>query len=188
VFEGEHVSIASLPGMWERTLTLSSLGKTFSLTGWKVGWAVGPAQLTDAVRAAHQFITFAVPTPLQHGAVAALLAPREYYSDFVAGYRRRRDVLVEGLATAGFGVQPPQGTYFVLADHTPFGFADDVAFARHLTTEIGVGAIPPSAFYDNPGDGAALIRFAFCQPAEVLGEAVRRLGALRLTPREAAPL
>ena len=187
VFEGEHVSIASLPGMWERTVTLSSLGKTFSLTGWKVGWAVGPAHLTDAVRAAHQFITFAVPTPLQHGAVAALTAPPEYFTEFVAGYRRRRDVLVEGLAAAGFGVQPPQGTYFVLADHTPFGFTDDVSFARHLTTEIGVGAIPPSAFYDDPGDGATLIRFAFCQPEEVLAEAVRRLGALRLTLRAAAP-
>jgi aspartate/methionine/tyrosine aminotransferase len=186
VFEGEHVSIASLPGMWERTVTLSSLGKTFSLTGWKVGWAVGPAHLTDAVRAAHQFITFAVPTPLQHGAVAALEAPAEYFIDFVAGYRRRRDVLVEGLAAAGFGVQPPQGTYFVLADHTPFGFADDVTFARHLTTQIGVGAIPPSAFYDDPDDGATLIRFAFCQPEEVLVEAVRRLGALRLTGRAAA--
>jgi len=179
VFDGEHVSIASLPGMWDRTVTLSSLGKTFSLTGWKIGWAVAPRHLTEAVRSAHQFLTFAVPTPLQHGAVAALQAPGEYFESFVAGYRSRRDLLVEGLDAAGFGVRPPQGTYFVLADHTPFGFADDVTFARHLAVEIGVAAIPPSAFYADPEDGAALIRFAFCKPEADLIEAVRRLRALR---------
>ncbi|MBA2336337.1 MAG: aminotransferase class I/II-fold pyridoxal phosphate-dependent enzyme [Acidimicrobiia bacterium] len=178
VFEGEHVSIASRPGMWERTITLSSLGKTFSLTGWKVGWAVAPADLTAAVRAAHQFLTFAVPTPLQHGAVAALGAPRSYFDGFVAGYRRRRDLLVDGLQAAGFGVRPPEGTYFVLADHTPFGFADDVSFARHLATNVGVAAIPPSSFYDDPADGSGLIRFAFCKPEAELAEAVSRLGSL----------
>ncbi|CAN5342846.1 MAG: aminotransferase class I/II-fold pyridoxal phosphate-dependent enzyme [Acidimicrobiia bacterium] len=179
VFDGEHLAIASLPGMWDRTVTLSSLGKTFSLTGWKIGWAVAPRHLTDAVRSAHQFLTFAVPTPLQHGAVAALQAPGEYFESFVAGYRSRRDLLVEGLDAAGFGVRPPQGTYFVLADHTPFGFADDVTFARHLAAEIGVAAIPPSAFYADPADGAPLVRFAFCKPEADLIEAVRRLRALR---------
>ncbi|MDQ3782285.1 MAG: aminotransferase class I/II-fold pyridoxal phosphate-dependent enzyme, partial [Actinomycetota bacterium] len=105
-------------------------------------------------------------------------APPSYFDGFVAGYRRRRDLLVDGLQAAGFGLRPPEGTYFVLADHTPFGFADDVSFARHLATDIGVAAIPPSSFYDDPADGAGLIRFAFCKPEADLIEAVSRLGSL----------
>ncbi len=178
VYEGEHRSLAALPGMWERTVTLSSLGKTFSLTGWKVGWAVAPPPLTAAVRAAHQFLTFATATPLQHAAATALAAPASYYEDLLAAYRRRRDLLVAGLAEVGFGVYPPQGTYFVLADHTPFGFPDDVAFARHLTTDVGVAAIPPSVFYPDRADGRPLVRFAFCKDEATLAEAVARLGTL----------
>ncbi len=179
VYEGEHRSLAALPGMWERTVTLSSLGKTFSLTGWKIGWAVAPPPLTSAVRAAHQFLTFATATPLQHAAAAALAAPPEYYTELLAAYRGRRELLVAGLESAGFGVYPPQGTYFVLADHTPFGFPDDVAFARHLTTEVGVAAIPPSVFYPDPADGRKLVRFAFCKDEGTLSDAVGRLRALR---------
>ncbi len=180
VFDGRHRSIATLPGMWERTVTWSSLGKTFSLTGWKIGWSIAPAHLTAGVRSAHQFLTFATATPLQHGAVAALDAPDSYFDELVAGYRRKRDLLAEGLADAGFGVSVPQGTYFILADHRPFGFPDDVAFARHLITQIGVAAIPPSAFYHDPADGAALIRFAFCKDEATLAAAVERLQRLEV--------
>ncbi len=178
VYEGEHRSLAALDGMWERTVTLSSLGKTFSLTGWKIGWAIAPPPLTAAVRAAHQFLTFATATPLQHAAATALSAPATYYDALVTAYRRRRDLLVAGLERAGFTVYPPQGTYFVLADHTAFGFPDDVTFARHLTTEVGVAAIPPSVFYPDPAAGRRLVRFAFCKDEATLAVAVARLGKL----------
>ncbi len=179
VFAGEHVSMASLPGMWERTVTMSSLGKSFSLTGWKIGWAIAPPELTAGVRSAHQFLTFATATPLQHGAAAALAAPPDYYDELVVSYRRKRDLLAEGLDGAGFDVFLPEGTYFILVDHRPFGFPDDVAFSRFLTAEIGVAAIPPSAFYSDPADGADLVRFAFCKSDDVLRAAVERLAALR---------
>ncbi len=183
VFEGEHIRLATLDGMRERTVTLSSLGKTFSLTGWKIGWAIAPPPLTEAVRAAHQFITFATATPLQHGAVTALRAPASYYNGLLKDYRARRDLLVDGLADLGFEVYPPQGTYFVLADHTAFGQPDDVAFCRHLIDHAGVAAIPPSAFYSNPADGRNLVRFAFCKTQDTLREALKRLGALDSTRR-----
>ena len=178
VFDADHIRLATLDGMYERTVTLSSLGKTFSLTGWKVGWAIAPPELTAGVRAAHQFITFATATPLQHGAVAALEAPDSYYAEFVEAYRRRRDVLVQGLARIGFEVYVPNGTYFVLADHTRFGFADDVAFCQHLINEVGVAAIPPSSFYHDPADGKNLVRFAFCKDEQTLREALERMAAL----------
>lgn len=178
VFEGEHVSMASLPGMRERTVTLSSLGKTYSLTGWKIGWAIAPPELSRGLRRAHQFITFSSATPLQHGAVAALRAPDSYYEQLLADYRKRRDFLVDGLRDVGFTVFPPAGTYFVLADHTAFGFPDDVTFCRHLTKDIGVAAIPPSSFYDDPASGKNLVRFAFCKDVDTLREAIERLRAL----------
>ncbi len=178
VFDVEHVRLATLDGMYERTVTLSSLGKTFSLTGWKVGWAIAPPDLTAGVRAAHQFITFATATPLQHGAVAALQAPDSYYEEFVEAYRKRRDVLVEGLSRIGFEVYSPSGTYFVLADHTSFGFKDDVSFCQHLVKEVGVAAIPPSSFYHDPTDGKDLVRFAFCKEEQTLHDALDRLASL----------
>ncbi len=175
VFERLNFSIASFPGMRERTITLSSLGKTFSLTGWKIGWAIAPPPLTAGVRAAHQFLTFATATPLQHGAIAALRAPGAYYSEFVDNYRRKRDMLVDGLRGVGFTVYPPDGTYFVLVDHTPFGFETDVAFCRHLIEHVGVAAIPCSAFFHDPSDGRRLVRFAFCKTEESMREALRRM-------------
>lgn len=178
VFTGEHTSLATLDGMWERTVTLSSLGKSFSLTGWKVGWAIAPDHLTQGVRAAHQFLTFTTATPLQHGAATALGAPNAYYFNLAADYKVRRDLLAGGLSALGFKVMMPQGTYFMLADHTRFGFEDDVAFVTHLIEKTGVAAIPPSAFYHRPSDGAALVRFAFCKDKETLRRAIERLGAL----------
>ncbi len=182
LYDGEHVPMASLPGMRERTITISSFGKTFSLTGWKIGWAAAPPELTAAVRAAHQFVTFATATPLQHAAAAALSVGPEYYRGLAASYRRRRDYLVEELAGVGFGVRPPAGTYYVCADFRPLGFDDDVAFCRHLIEDVGVAAIPPSAFYENTRHGKSYARLAFCKKEETLREAVRRLHAL--CPRE----
>lgn len=179
VFDGDHISLATLDGMWDRTITLSSLGKSFSLTGWKVGWAIAPEPLTAGVRAAHQFLTFTTASPLQHGAAAALRAPDSYYDELAAAYRSRRDLLVGGLTDLGFEVFTPAGTYFMLADHTSFGFADDVQFVRHLIETTGVAAIPPSAFYHRREDGASLVRFAFCKDEDTLAAAIDRLSKLR---------
>lgn len=178
VYEGEMVHFAALPGMWERTLTLSSIGKSFSLTGWKTGWAIGPVHLTEAVRAAHQFLTFTTPNPMQAGAAAALAAPESYYQELVAGYRRKRDLLVDGLRNLGFLVSRPQGAYYALADHTPFGFPDDLAFVDHLIDVVGVAAIPPSVFYHRTREGSRLVRFAFCKDDTVLEAALERLARL----------
>ncbi len=176
VYEGEHTPMATLAGMRERTITLSSLSKTFSLTGWRVGWAVADAAIAAAVRSAHQFVTFSAPTPLQHAAAAALAAPRSYYDELRADYRAKRDLLAGALRAAGFEVRPPAGTYFICAGIGHLGFADDVAACRHLTTKVGVAAIPPSAFYDQSDEGKGYVRFAFCKREETLRAAIERLG------------
>jgi N-succinyldiaminopimelate aminotransferase len=178
VYEGEHVPMATLPGMRERTVTISSFGKTFSLTGWKIGWAGAPAPLTAAVRAAHQFVTFATATPLQHGAAVALTEGGSYYRLLRDDYQRKRDYLVRSLARIGFAVRPPAGAYFVCADFRPLGFVDDVAFCRMLVEKHGVAAIPPSVFYDHKKHGRSYARFAFCKKDETLETAVARLERL----------
>jgi len=175
VYAGEHIPIATLPGMRDRTVTISSLGKTFSLTGWKIGWCAAPPELGAAIRAAHQFITFATATPLQHAAAVALRSGRDYYDTLLTEYRQRRDFLAAALQRIGFDVSPPDGTYFQCAGFSRFGFDDDVAFCRWLTTEVGVAAIPPSAFYAQPELGRSMVRFAFCKKQATLDEAVRRL-------------
>jgi N-succinyldiaminopimelate aminotransferase len=180
VYDGEHVPMAALPGMRERTITISSFGKTFSLTGWKIGWAAAPPELTAAVRAAHQFITFATATPLQHGAAAALAsAGSEYYGTLLADYRARRDFLVGELSRIGFAVRPPAGAYFAAADFRAFDDRDDRAFTRRLIEEVGVAVIPPSVFYEDPSRGRPWVRFAFCKKMETLEAAVERLQKLR---------
>ncbi len=179
VFEGEHVRLASLPGMAERTITLSSVGKTFSLTGWKVGWAIASPDLSRCVRSGRQFLSYSVATPLQHGTAAAVSTGAEYLDAFLREYRVRRDVLCDALEEIGFIVFRPAGTYFVLADHTPFGFEDDRAFCTHLVDEIGVAGIPPTPFYDNVEHGRPLVRFAFCKRLETLHAAIERLRKLR---------
>ncbi len=178
VFDTRHTRLATLPGMWERTLTLSSLGKTFSLTGWKLGWGIGPQWLSDGLRSAHQFLTFTTPTPVQHGGIAALRAPDTFYADLRQSYQAKRDLLASGLTDVGFDVQLPEGTYFLMAGFEAFGFDDDRAFARHLVEKAGVVAIPPSVFYHRPEDGKRLIRFAFCKDEAMLKHAIERLGAL----------
>lgn len=177
-----HISIASLPGMADRTVTLSSLGKTFSLTGWKIGWAIAPPELTAGLRAAHQFLTFAVATPLQHAAAEALSRESEYVWLLVADLARNRLALGTALADLGFGVSWPAGTYFICADHTAvsrrLGLEGDTAFCMHLIEKIGVAAIPPSVFYEHPDLGRPLVRFAFCKKAATIDEGVRRLAKL----------
>ncbi len=179
-----HVRMATLPGMRERTLTISSLGKTYSYTGWKIGWAIGPEDLTAGIRAAHQFIVFSVPGALQLGAAAALTSPEGEQSvrDLVAQYAEGREFLCDALESIGLDVFRPDGTYFVMADFArTFGdrFEDDVAFCRHLTGEVKVAAIPPSAFYEHPEMGRHLVRFAFCKRPETLRAAADRLRSLR---------
>ncbi len=178
VYDGEHRRISTFEGMWERSLTLSSIGKTFSLTGYKLGWAIAPAALTAGVRSAHQFLTFTTPTPVQHGAVAAMTAPETFYDDLRAGYLKKRDLLADGLETAGFEVHRPQGTYFMMAGFDRFGFDDDRAFCRHLVEQAGVAAIPPSVFYHQPEEGRSMVRFAFCKDEGLLSEALDRLQGL----------
>ena len=143
VFEGEHIPLATLPGMRERTVTISSAGKTFSFTGWKIGWSCAAPPLAAAVRAAHQFVTYAVATPFQHAIAAALGAGADYYEELRDGYRTRRDHLCAGLADVGFRVEPPSGTYFAIADIRPLGFDDDVEFCRTLPERVGRGRGPP---------------------------------------------
>ncbi|RAL38707.1 hypothetical protein DM860_002685 [Cuscuta australis] len=174
-FEMEHISMASLPGMYERTVTMNSLGKTFSLTGWKIGWAIAPPHLTWGVRQAHSFLTFATSTPMQYASAAALRAPDSFYVDLKKDYSAKKAILVDGLEAAGFTVYPSSGTYFVMADHTPFGMKDDVAFCEYLIKEVGVVAIPTSVFYLNPEDGKNLVRFTFCKDEQTLRSAVERM-------------
>lgn len=174
-FEADHISIASLPGMYERTVTMNSLGKTFSLTGWKIGWAIAPVHLTWGVRQAHAFLTFATSTPMQSAAAAALRAPESYYEELKRDYMAKKAILVEGLNAVGFVVYPSSGTYFVVVDHTPFGFENDIAFCEYLIREVGVVAIPTSVFYLNPEDGKNLVRFTFCKDEGTLRAAVERM-------------
>ena len=178
VLTGAHIPMATLPNMKNRTITLRSLGKVFSVTGWKIGWAVAPEKYTTAIRNAHQFTTFCAATPLQVAAATALRAPDSYFDEYTAEYRERRDVLVNGLRSVGFSVHSPEGTYFVLADHTPFGFEDDISFCHHLANQCKVVGIPPTAFYCQSDEGKGLVRFAFCKSIETLKTAVERLKAL----------
>jgi N-succinyldiaminopimelate aminotransferase len=179
VFEGEHIPLASLPGMRERVVTISSTGKTFGLTGWKIGYSCAPPAISAALRTAHQFITFCNATPFQHALVAALETGDAYYQALGADYRARRDRLCRGLAEAGFRVLTPAGTYFAQADIRTLGFEDDVDFCRELPARVGVAAIPTSAFYRNRAEGRHLVRFAFCKTDATLDEAIRRLKGLR---------
>jgi N-succinyldiaminopimelate aminotransferase len=174
-----HVRLATLDGMAERTITLNSIGKTFALTGWKIGWAIAPPALTRSVRAAHQFLTFAVATPLQLGAAAALTRCAGFLEPQRAMLARNCGALSAALARAGLVPQASQGTYFVMADHTRvssrLGLGDDVAFCRYLTERVGVAAIPPTAFYANKEHGRRFARFAFCKREATIAEAIARL-------------
>lgn len=178
VFDGAHVPIASLPGMLERTLTISSAGKTFSFTGWKVGWVVGPAELVTAVTTAKQFLTFTASGPFQLAIAAALELPGAYFDGLRDGLLARRDQLCEGLTSLGYTVFRPQATYFVTTDVRPLGWDDGVEFCRMLPERCGVVAIPVVGFYDDGDAGRPLVRWAFCKRPHVLDEALERLSHL----------
>jgi N-succinyldiaminopimelate aminotransferase len=174
VYDGEHIPIATLPGMASRTLTISSVGKSFSVTGWKIGWCSGPAELVAAARMVKQFLTFAGGTPLQHAAAAALRLPRAEVEAIRDDLRVKRDQLCAGLEAAGLHPITPAGTYFVNADVG----VDAVEFCRELPQKCGIVAIPTSVFYDDPSAAATLVRFAFCKRPEVIAEAALRLAGL----------
>ncbi|CAN5617232.1 pyridoxal phosphate-dependent aminotransferase [soil metagenome] len=172
-----HVPIATVDGMRERTVRISSAGKTFSVTGWKVGWACAPAAVTDAIRAAKQWVTFTSGTPFQHGVAQALGWGADYFDPLAQGYANRRDRLSTGLTDLGFGVSPSNGSYFVMADIRPLGFDDDVDFCLRLPAQVGVAAIPVSGFHTDPRDGQGHVRFAFCKTDVLLEEGLQRLRA-----------
>lgn len=176
--DAEHLPLASFPGMRERTVTIGSAGKTFSFTGWKVGWVTAAPALVSAVRAAKQFLTYVSSGPFQYAVAEALALPESYYDDFRRSMRERRDILSAGLTAAGFEVFEPAGTYFVTTDIRPLGEKDGFAFCRALPERAGVVAIPNAVFYDDREAGAPFVRFAFCKREDVLREAAERLRAM----------
>jgi aminotransferase len=176
-----HIPMASLPGMAARTVTINGMSKTYSVTGWRVGWTIAPSLLTDAIRKVHDFLTVGAAAPLQEAGALALELPASYYTSLAAAYARRRERLVPILERAGFRVYRPAGAYYAMTEIDGLGWDDDVAFARHLVEEVGVAVVPGSSFYNDPRDGRRQVRFAFCKKDETLDEAERRLA--RLAPR-----
>ena len=177
--DAEHIPVAGLPGMWDRTVTISSAGKTFSATGWKVGWIVGPAVAVAAARSAKQFLTFVASGPFQPAVATALGLGDEVYAELSGSLERKRDLLCEGLAAAGLPIAVPSGTYFVIADAAALGATDALTFCRELAERAGVVGIPVSVFHDDREAARTLVRFAFCKRDEVLGQAVARLASLK---------
>jgi aminotransferase len=176
-----HVPLATLPGMAERTVTINGMSKTYSVTGWRVGWAIAPPKLTSAIRKVHDFLTVGAAAPLQEAGALALRLPDSYYTQLAEAYRRRRERLVAILEAARFRVHKPLGAYYVMTEIDALGWDDDLAFVRHLVEHVGVAAVPGSSFYNDPADGRRQVRFAFCKQDATLDEAERRLA--RLEPR-----
>ncbi|KMS69102.1 aminotransferase [Streptomyces viridochromogenes] len=176
--DSEHLPLATFPGMRERTVTIGSAGKTFSFTGWKVGWVTSTPGLVTAVRSAKQFLTYVASGPFQYAVAEALALPDSYFSAFREDMLAKRDLLAAGLTEAGFEVFRPAGTYFITTDIRPLGESDGFAFCRALPERAGVVAIPNAVFYDHREAGAPFVRFAFCKRAQVLEEAVKRLKSL----------
>ena len=177
--DAQHISIACLDGMRERTVTINGLSKSYSVTGWRVGWAVAPPSITNAIRKVHDFLTVGAPAPLQEAGAIALDLPAIYYQRLAENYRTRRDHLMPALVEAGFRCFRPRGAYYVMTDISAFGFPDDITFTQYLVKEVGVAAVPGSSFYDDPRDGAQQVRFAFCKRDQTLDEAARRLRKLQ---------
>jgi aminotransferase len=181
VYDGHaHVPMAAIDGMADRTITINGLSKTFSVTGWRVGWAISPPAVTGAIRKLHDFLTVGAPAPLQQAGAAALASPDGYFSELAADYKRRRDMLVEILTRHRFRCFVPDGAYYVMTDISAFGFPDDVEFAKHLVEQVGVAAVPGSSFYRDAGRGRTKLRFCFSKRDETMIEADRRLAKLHL--------
>ena len=177
--EVEHISMAQLEGMKERTLVVNSMSKTYSVTGWRVGYVLAPADVTSAVRKVHDFLTVGAAAPLQRAGAYALRLPPSYYEELGREYLRRRDLLLPALEEVGFKVFRPDGAYYVMTDIGRFGFRDDVEFTRHLIQEVGVACVPGSSFYSRPELGARQVRFCFCKKDETLEAAADRLRKLQ---------
>ena len=176
-----HISPATIEGLRERTITINALSKTYSVTGWRVGWAIAPPEVTSAIRKVHDFLTVGAAAPLQEAGAIALRFPDSYYEQLASDYLQRRNRLLGILGDAGFKCFAPRGAYYIMTDISNFGFANDVEFARYLVKEIGVAAVPGSSFYHNPADGAQQLRFTFCKKESTLAEAEKRLAKLRPT-------
>jgi aspartate/methionine/tyrosine aminotransferase len=176
----KHISMATVDGMRDRTITINALSKTYSVTGWRVGWAIAPAEATSAIRKVHDFLTVGAAAPLQEAGAAALHFPQDYYDTLAREYTVRRDRLLGILTDAGFRCFKPRGAYYVMTDISSFGFPDDVAFAKYLVKEIGVAAVPGSSFYRNPADGRAHLRFTFCKTEKTFQAAAERLAKLKV--------
>ena len=179
VYDGHtHVPIASIEGMADRTVTINGLSKTYSVTGWRVGWAISPPSLTGAIRKVHDFLTVGAAAPMQEAGAVALSLPEDYYRQLAAKYLKQRDVLLEILERHHFTCYKPYGAYYIMTDISTFGFSDDVEFARYLVKEVGVAAVPGSSFYKDPLKGRTKLRFCYCKRDETLKEADRRLEKL----------
>ncbi|MEX2155528.1 MAG: aminotransferase class I/II-fold pyridoxal phosphate-dependent enzyme [Gemmatimonadales bacterium] len=179
-YEGQHIPIATLPDMGERTITISGASKTFSITGWRIGTIVAPPDVSDAIRKVHDFLTVGAPAPLQEAvAVGIETLGDDYYEGLARDYRKRRDILCDGLIRAGFKCRPPQGAYYVMADFSGLSGLPDDEFAKWLTAEHGVAPVPGSSFYSRPELGRKFVRFAFCKTEDLLREAVARLHRVR---------
>jgi aminotransferase len=177
--EIEHISMATLDGMQERTIVVNSLSKTYSVTGWRVGYCIAPPEITLAIRKVHDFLTVGAANPLQHAGAYALELPESYYAALQEEYRAKRDFIVPVLQEAGFGCGFPEGAYYVMTDISGFGFADDIEFTKHMIREIGVAVVPGSSFYHDKSLGSQKVRFCFCKRDETLEAAAERLGKLK---------
>jgi aminotransferase len=175
----EHICMANLPGMRERTVVVNSMSKTYSVTGWRVGWCIAPPDITSAIRKVHDFLTVGAANALQHAGAYALSLPPEYYASLQGIYQSKRDFIVPVLQKAGFKCDLPEGAYYVMADISGFGFDNDVDFTRHLIREIGVAVVPGSSFYHGPKMGSQMVRFCFCKKDETLEAAAERLVKLQ---------
>jgi len=173
-----HIPMMQIPGMRDRTILVSSLSKTYSVTGWRVGWVLASPDLTESIRKVHDFLTVGAATPLQQAGVVALSLPGEYYAELARAYRTRRDMMLDVLDGAGFRCFRPQGAYYIMTDISGFGYADDTEFVRHLVGDVGVAGVPGSSFFENPRNGAEMVRFCFCKKYETLKEAQGRLSKL----------
>jgi aspartate/methionine/tyrosine aminotransferase len=175
-----HVPMASIPGMADRTITTNGLSKTYSVTGWRIGWAISPPSLTGGIRKMHDFLTVAAPTPFHDAGVAAMSMPDHFYTELAAGYQAKRDLMVDILSRHGFTSYQPGGAYYVMADVSRFGFSSDSEFAQYLVKEIGVATVPGSSFYIDPAAAPKTVRFCFSKRDETLHEADRRLARLQV--------
>ncbi|MGH2477874.1 MAG: aminotransferase class I/II-fold pyridoxal phosphate-dependent enzyme [Candidatus Limnocylindrales bacterium] len=178
VYEGEHIPLATLPGMADRTVSIHSMSKTYSVTGWRIGWTIAPADLSVGIRRVHDFLTVGAAAPLQAAAVTALALPESYYVELLAAYRERRDVIVPALAAAGFRITEPRGAYYVMADIRDLTTDDDVTFAHRLIRDPGVASVPGSSFFSHPDLGRTKLRFAFPKRLDTLEAAAERLARL----------